>query len=69
MSSNSNGQITQAAQCRSTDKVVHIPTSMDPTTGERIVLWHDIQAIFERAQSVKNGDSLVPFMSGEDSDQ
>jgi hypothetical protein len=48
-----------------TDNVADIPTLIDSKTGERIVLWSDIQDAFKNAESIWNGKYLVPFLKDE----
>jgi hypothetical protein len=48
-----------------TDNVAGIPTLIDSKTGERIVLWSDIQDAFKNAESIWNGMALVPFLKDE----
>jgi hypothetical protein len=48
-----------------TDYVADIPALTDPKTGERIILWSDIQDAFKNAESIWNGKSLVPFLKDE----
>ncbi|KAG0222181.1 hypothetical protein BGX31_009288 [Mortierella sp. GBA43] len=55
----------QAFQSRTTHEVINIPTTLDPKTGELVILWSDIQDGFENARSIRNGDDLVPLMKDE----
>jgi hypothetical protein len=52
-------QPMQGFRCRSTERVVHIPTFEDPENGGRIVLWSDIKAGFKNAESIWKETSLV----------
>jgi hypothetical protein len=60
MGNNSNDQPSQAFRSLS-KSVTYIPTMTD-TTGQLIVLWEDIEDVFTGAKSVRDGDTLVPFM-------
>ncbi|KAI8349052.1 hypothetical protein B0O80DRAFT_501480 [Mortierella sp. GBAus27b] len=59
-------QSTQEFRCRSTNEVLEIVTRLDPDTGERVVLWEEIQAGFKNAHSIRNGKVVVPFLRGVD---
>ncbi|KAG0218812.1 hypothetical protein BGX31_011495 [Mortierella sp. GBA43] len=59
-------QPIQEFRCRSTGDVLEIATHLDPKSGERIILWDDIQAGFDNAKSIRNGRSLVSFLRDED---
>ncbi|KAG0208599.1 hypothetical protein BGX31_002289, partial [Mortierella sp. GBA43] len=52
----------QKFRCRSTGAILAIATHLDPDTGERVVLWEEIQAGFKDADSVRDEDSLVSFL-------
>ncbi|KAF9951006.1 hypothetical protein BGZ65_006249, partial [Modicella reniformis] len=65
MNNDSDKQPTQAFRDPSTLKVSNIQTVMDPKTGRSIILWRHIQAAFEKAKAIWNGDSLVSFMIDE----
>ena len=69
MTTGPDKQPMQALRCRSTDKLAHIPTFVDPKTGDRIVLWSDIQAGFKNVESIWKGTSLVPFLKDEQFEQ
>ncbi|KAF9350344.1 hypothetical protein BGX34_001266 [Mortierella sp. NVP85] len=69
MAANTEEQPWQAFRCRSTNEIIHVPTRKDPTTGNSIVLWRDIQRGFENAKSIRNGASLVLFMTDENLDE
>jgi hypothetical protein len=57
-------QPLQAFRSRSvTDSDVNIPTQVDPKTGALVVLWRDIQDVFENVKTIRNGKSLVPFVN------
>ncbi|KAF8923094.1 hypothetical protein BGZ58_003352, partial [Dissophora ornata] len=45
---------------------VSINTRIDPETGQRIVLWSDIQEVFKGAQGLRNGECAVSFETGND---
>ncbi|KAG0218248.1 hypothetical protein BGX31_011659, partial [Mortierella sp. GBA43] len=62
MSANTPTQPKQKFRCRSTGAVLAIATHLDPNTGERVVLWEEIQAGFENAKSIQDEDSLVSFL-------
>ncbi|KAF8929651.1 hypothetical protein EDD21DRAFT_441243 [Dissophora ornata] len=49
-----------------TSDTVSIDTRIDPETGQRIVLWSDIQQVFEGARSLRNGGHAVSFLAGND---
>ncbi|KAG0228365.1 hypothetical protein BGX31_006595, partial [Mortierella sp. GBA43] len=59
-------QPMQGFRCCLTDDVLHIATRLDPKTGERVVLWRDIQAGFENLKSIRNGRSVIPLLTDED---
>jgi hypothetical protein len=59
----------QPFRSRSTGEVADIPTLIDPKTGNQIVLWRDIQSVFENAKTVWSGKSLVPLLTDENLDQ
>ncbi|KAG0246599.1 hypothetical protein B0O80DRAFT_531922 [Mortierella sp. GBAus27b] len=67
MSSEPNGQPTQAFQSCSTEETIHIPTITDPQTGQSIILWRDVQDVFDNAQSIRSGESPVAFLKDENS--
>ncbi|KAI8347685.1 hypothetical protein B0O80DRAFT_464899 [Mortierella sp. GBAus27b] len=60
-------QPVQAFRCSSTDEIIHIPAITDPEGCKRIVLWSDIQDVFDNAQSIRNGESMLTFMKDEGS--
>jgi hypothetical protein len=49
----------------SSDEIA-IDTRQDPKTGQRFVLWRDIQLVFKNAQYIRKGGALVSFMTDED---
>ncbi|KAF9982300.1 hypothetical protein BGZ65_003025, partial [Modicella reniformis] len=69
MNNDSDKPPSQAFRNPSTLKVANIPTVIDPKTGRPIILWRDIQAAFEKAKAVWNGESLVPLMIDENLEQ
>jgi hypothetical protein len=60
-----DNQPTQAFRFRAGDEVIHIPTIQDAMTGQRIVLWSDIEDVFVNAKFIRNKRSLVPFLKDE----
>ncbi|KAF9963867.1 hypothetical protein BGZ65_008651 [Modicella reniformis] len=66
LANNPDEQPTQAFQSLSTGDVVHIPTRTDSKTGKYFILWRDILCVFENAKFIRNGASLVLFMTDED---
>lgn len=56
----------QAFQSRSTGEAIQIPAQTNHETGQRTILWSDIQDVFENAKFVRNGGHLVPFIKDED---
>ncbi|KAF9998845.1 hypothetical protein BGZ65_005720 [Modicella reniformis] len=62
---NDSGKLLYQQFRRPSSPIVNIPTVIDPRTGERIVLWEDIQSMFNKAESIWNGRSLVMFMKDE----
>lgn len=56
--------LLQAFRSRTTGKVAHIPTHIDPRTGERIVLWSDIKSEFENFKTIWIGKHLAPTLGG-----
>ncbi|KAK3821114.1 MAG: hypothetical protein J3Q66DRAFT_438033 [Benniella sp.] len=69
MANNPDVQPTQTFRCRSTGDIANIPALIDPKSGNLIVLWRDIQSVFEDAKSVWNGKSLVPLVTDENLEQ
>ncbi|KAG0220839.1 hypothetical protein BGX31_010468, partial [Mortierella sp. GBA43] len=67
MFDSSNDPSVQAFRCSLTDEIIHIPVVTDPKGCKRIVLWSDIQDVFDDTQSIRNGDSMVPFVKDEGS--
>jgi hypothetical protein len=59
----------QAFRSRTTNEVINIPTTLDPKTGELVILWSNIQDGFENARSIRNGYDLVPLMKDENLQQ
>ncbi|KAK3820206.1 MAG: hypothetical protein J3Q66DRAFT_368222 [Benniella sp.] len=45
---------------------IFIPSKLDEKTGDRIVLWRDIQREIKNADRVRNGNTSVVFMTGDD---
>jgi uncharacterized phage protein gp47/JayE len=58
-------QHIQEFRRRSTKDVIQITTHPDPKTGQRVVLWADIQSAIKNAESVWNGTFLVSFLRDE----
>ncbi|KAK3825653.1 MAG: hypothetical protein J3Q66DRAFT_436683 [Benniella sp.] len=54
---------SQALRSSSSSKIISIPTCHDPTTGQRVVRWRDIQQYFENAQGIMNGEYAVTFLT------
>ncbi|KAF9928655.1 hypothetical protein BGZ65_006144, partial [Modicella reniformis] len=69
MNNESGKQSYQAFRNPATLKVTNIPTVMDSKAGKSIILWRDIQAGFKNADSIRNGEFLVPFMIDENLEQ
>jgi hypothetical protein len=67
MTVNTNEQLVQAFRRHSTDEIINIPAATDAKSGECFVLWSDIQDKIENAESIRNGESLVPFMDSDKS--
>ncbi|KAF9928580.1 hypothetical protein BGZ65_006212, partial [Modicella reniformis] len=65
MSNDSGKPPSQAFRDPSTLKVSNIQTVTDPKTGKPIILWRHVQAAFEKAKAIWNGDSFVSFMIDE----
>ncbi|KAF9362602.1 hypothetical protein BGX34_005842 [Mortierella sp. NVP85] len=61
-----NELLMQAFRSRSTDRIINISTVKDGS-DQYGVLWGDIQNMFKNAVSIKDGESLVPFMTDEHS--
>ena len=55
-------QQTQAFRASLSNEILEIPTRMDKT-GQRIVLWKDIQLGFENARCIRKGGALVLFLT------
>jgi hypothetical protein len=45
---------------------IFIPSKLDKKTGERIVLWGNIQREIKNANRVRNGNTSVVFMTDDD---
>ncbi|KAG0314231.1 hypothetical protein BGZ99_008279 [Dissophora globulifera] len=65
MASTSDEQPLQAFLARSTEEVIKIPAVMDPKAQSYIVLWEDIQRVFENPKFIKNKESFVPFLKND----
>ncbi|KAI8349156.1 hypothetical protein B0O80DRAFT_429247 [Mortierella sp. GBAus27b] len=52
----------QKFRCPSTDQFLKIATHLDSETGKHFVLWKDIQVGFKNADSIRDGETLVPFL-------
>ncbi|KAF9360809.1 hypothetical protein BGX26_007571 [Mortierella sp. AD094] len=46
----------------SSTETVAIESQMDNITGERVVLWSDVQQVFQNARYVCKGESLISFL-------
>ncbi|KAG0008412.1 hypothetical protein BGZ80_003483 [Entomortierella chlamydospora] len=57
-------QQTQAFRASLSKEILEIPTRLDKT-GQRIVLWKDIQLGFENVRCIKKGGALVLFLTDE----
>jgi hypothetical protein len=44
-------------------KIITIPTRYDPTSGQRIVRWRDVQHCFHNAKAIVNGKDVVLFLT------
>ncbi|KAG0366768.1 Vacuolar protein 8 [Gamsiella multidivaricata] len=44
---------------------IEISSRYDKTTGQQIILWRDIQRVFENAKYVRNGSLVVSFLADE----
>lgn len=55
LSSSSSDQVS--------DNAVFIASKLDKKSGERIVLWRDIQREIDDAYRIKNGKKSVSFMT------
>jgi hypothetical protein len=53
----------QSFWTRSSTGTITIPTRVDNKTGNRIILWKDIQQYFKNAQGVLNGGKAVLFLT------
>ncbi|KAF9988327.1 hypothetical protein BGZ65_007432 [Modicella reniformis] len=65
----SNEQPIQPFRNRSTGRVANIPTVSDPKTEGRSILWSDIKTGFKNAESIWNGECLVPLLRDENLEQ
>ncbi|KAG0209088.1 hypothetical protein BGX31_002207, partial [Mortierella sp. GBA43] len=54
---------SQSFRTGSPARTVAIPTGLDIKTGLRIILWRDIQHVFESAKAVQNGSEAVLFLT------
>ncbi|KAI8349157.1 hypothetical protein B0O80DRAFT_501571 [Mortierella sp. GBAus27b] len=52
----------QKFRCPSTDQSLKIAAHLDSETGKHFVLWKDIQVGFKNADSIRDGETLVPFL-------
>lgn len=43
-------------------RTVDIDTRLDNKTGERIILWKDVQMVFKDALYIRNGGTAVSFL-------
>jgi hypothetical protein len=48
------------------DSTISITSRLDKTTGERIVLWKEIQKEVKNADRIRNGKRAVPFVMDDD---
>ncbi|KAF9123823.1 hypothetical protein BGW39_008674 [Mortierella sp. 14UC] len=48
---------------------INIVIRRDPTSGRRIVLWHDIVSVFAAARCVQSGETVLPFLMDENSSE
>ncbi|KAG0363953.1 hypothetical protein BC939DRAFT_183360 [Gamsiella multidivaricata] len=46
-------------------EVVTIPTRLDPKSGQRIILWRDIQLYYKDAQCVMNDGDVILYLTDE----
>ncbi|KAF9347445.1 hypothetical protein BGX34_003138, partial [Mortierella sp. NVP85] len=46
--------------------IVFVPSKPDKKTGERIILWRDIQREIKNADRIRNGNKSVVFMTDDD---
>lgn len=60
------GQFSQAFRHESSTKTTSIPTRLDSKSGQRIILWKDIQQIFEGAKAVLDNGEAVLFLTDDD---
>ncbi|KAF9359667.1 hypothetical protein BGX34_008222 [Mortierella sp. NVP85] len=63
MTVNPDKKPLQAFRTGSSVKIVYIPANMDPQAGHYVVLWRDVQRVFEGAASVMNESLLISFMT------
>ncbi|KAF9366063.1 hypothetical protein BGX34_006449, partial [Mortierella sp. NVP85] len=56
-------QAFRSTTSSSSSDIINIPACHDPTTGQRVVRWKDIQQYFENAQGVMNGKDAVIFLT------
>jgi hypothetical protein len=54
---------SQAFRTKSSSGVITIPTRHDPTSGQRVVRWKDIQQYFNGAEGILNGQDAVLFLT------
>ncbi|KAF9436917.1 hypothetical protein BGZ76_002541 [Entomortierella beljakovae] len=57
----SNESHTQVFRSSSTSEILSIPSRFDAKSGQRIVLWRDIQQGFDNIKCIRNGGVLVVF--------
>ncbi|KAI8354373.1 hypothetical protein B0O80DRAFT_426406 [Mortierella sp. GBAus27b] len=57
---------SQAFRAQDSSSIIGIPTRRDVKSGQRVVLWKDVERSFVGAQSIMNGQHAVLFLTDDD---
>ncbi|KAK3820222.1 MAG: hypothetical protein J3Q66DRAFT_439253 [Benniella sp.] len=58
--------VSASSSTPTSQSTIFIPSKPDKKTGERIVLWRDIQREIQNANRIRNGNKSVVFMTDDD---
>ncbi|KAK3820207.1 MAG: hypothetical protein J3Q66DRAFT_439243 [Benniella sp.] len=58
--------VSASSSIPTSQSTIFIPSKPDKKTGERIVLWRDIQREIKNADRIRNGNTSVVFMTDDD---
>ncbi|KAF9104940.1 hypothetical protein BGX27_009871, partial [Mortierella sp. AM989] len=61
-----NEHSMQSFRARSSTEILYVETHLDKKTGERFVLWFDIQQVFKHVGHVLNGGAVVSFIKDDE---